>query len=72
MKLSEVKPGQVFSPTEESRFGRGEFIKLSRNNGTNITYNPYKYETFVDKATELPVVSAKSAFLFRGGVLASL
>lgn len=39
MKLSEVWPGQVFSPIEESRFGRGEFIKLSRNNGTNNVLN---------------------------------
>jgi hypothetical protein len=53
-------------------FITGKLSEGSLVYGTNVTYNPYKYETFVDKATELPIVSAKSAFLFRGGVLASL
>lgn len=35
-----------------------------------VTYNPYKYTTFVDKATEAPVHEAGAAWLFGRTVLA--
>jgi hypothetical protein len=29
--------------------------------GTRVTYNPYKYSTFVSAATELPMLKSRSA-----------
>ena len=29
--------------------------------GTRVTYNPYKYSTFVSSATELPMLKSRSA-----------
>jgi hypothetical protein len=29
--------------------------------GTRVTYNPYKYSTFVNRVTELPILKSRSA-----------
>jgi len=44
---------------------------LDLNEAPSITYNPYKYETFVNKETEEPIFYAIFAKLFEGGVVAS-
>ena len=36
---------------------------ISVDNRTQVTYNPYKYKTFVTKVDEQPVTTAKSAYL---------
>ena len=37
------------------------------NSGVLVTYNPYKYETFVTKAEEKPVLTAQRAILDNDG-----
>ena len=48
-------------------FVRGDcpFYRLNPRNGTldTLTYNPYKYVSFVDKQTEEPVYKASRAWL---------
>lgn len=59
MKLSEVKPGQVFIPIEECAFGRGEFIKLS--GGTNNVVNTASWITgYISGETEVEVLGKLS------------
>ena len=41
------------------------------SNEVEVTYNPYKYDSFVDKATELPIYSSQSASLTQHKVLTS-
>jgi hypothetical protein len=36
--------------------------------GTSITYNPYKYDTFVELTTEKRVLNSKHAFLFNNRI----
>jgi len=38
--------------------------------GVEVTYNPYKYDSFVDKATELPIYSSLFTTLTKNKVLA--
>ena len=38
--------------------------------GVEVTYNPYKYDSFVDKATELPIYSSKFTTLTKNKVVA--
>ena len=38
--------------------------------GVEVTYNPYKYDSFVDKATELPVYSSLFTTLTKNKVVA--
>ena len=36
---------------------------ISVDNRVQVTYNPYKYKTFVTKVDEQPIMEAKSAYL---------
>ena len=38
--------------------------------GVEVTYNPYKYDSFVDKATELPIYSSLFTTLTKNKVVA--
>ena len=38
--------------------------------GVEVTYNPYKYDSFVDKATELPIYSSQFTTLTKHKVVA--
>ena len=38
--------------------------------GVEVTYNPYKYDSFVDKATELPIYSSQFTTLTKNKVVA--
>ena len=38
--------------------------------GVEVTYNPYKYDSFVDKATELPIYSSLFTTLTKNKVIA--
>lgn len=40
-------------------------------NGEEITYNPYKYDSFVRVRNQTPVTSAKRVILDRSGVIAT-
>lgn len=48
-------------------FVRGEVVGVfpgsDNHNWTELTYNPYKYNSFVIKATEAPVFTAKKVVL---------
>jgi hypothetical protein len=39
-------------------------------NLTQLTYNPYKYHTFVEKSSELPVKSAETVYLINKRIYA--
>jgi hypothetical protein len=41
---------------------------MERLEGRNATYNPYRFSSFVDKETELPVMSASMVQLDERGV----
>jgi len=51
-------------------FVRGTLTNYSDISHTNlsneVTYNPYKYETFVSKDNEKPIFNSKSVFLYKG------
>jgi hypothetical protein len=57
---------------------RGELAGLENNpsesaeNLQTITYNPYKYNTFVRKNDEVPVVNADEAHIFNRHILAKI
>jgi hypothetical protein len=55
-------------------FVRGERIErsaiASHGDGVPVTYNPYKYATFVAKADEAPIRTADAAVLTTSGVTA--
>jgi hypothetical protein len=59
-------------------FVRGELAALennpkdSANNLQTITYNPYKYSTFVTKNDETPVHKASEVHIFGRHILANL
>ncbi len=40
------------------------------DSATEVTYNPYKYDSFVDKATELPIYSSQFTKLTQHKVVA--
>ena len=40
------------------------------DNAVEVTYNPYKYDSFVDKATESPIYSMEVAKLTQNKVIA--
>jgi hypothetical protein len=44
--------------------------KISKIEGLDIYYNPYKHESFIVKSTEKPIKEAKVVFLHERGVLA--
>ena len=51
-------------------FVRGDMVAVGDTEGEAVTYSPYKYTTFVDKATEAPRYAAKRVTMrkpaFRG------
>ena len=55
-------------------FARGTFVGFTADGmedaDTAVTYNPYKYTSFVDAETERPVHAAAQAWLFGRAVLA--
>lgn len=59
-------------------FARGTFMgidvlaTLPDDGGVYVTYNPYKYTTFVEKDTERPVHRADSVWMFHRTVVALL
>jgi hypothetical protein len=47
-------------------------VPYALDNGTAITYNPYKYNTFVELGTEAPVLTASIAHLANKKITARL
>lgn len=55
-------------------FARGTFVgsdvlSTLPNDGVAVTYNPYKYTTFVNKDTEAPIHTAETAWMFGRNVV---
>ena len=48
-------------------FIRGEMCEeiFGLDGGTSVTYNPYKYNSFVNKSTEAPIYQSKVAVLHK-------
>ena len=49
-----------------------EVCDLEFDNAIEVTYNPYKYNSFVDKATELPIYSSQFTKLTQHKVVAAV
>ena len=49
-----------------------EGYRLSEPNGTPVTYNPYKYDGFVERDSEKPVSKANVALVYANGYIETL
>ena len=55
--------GKLLNPTEETLLGALEVLIKVIKKGKDVTYNPYKYESFVYADTEQPIDNADYAVL---------